>query len=167
MLSAQLRELCCEADVRTTVLDRDTLVVDQGRTTRVVSARLRGRLVMRDLHCRFPGCEVRAPRCRAHHIQHWADGGPTDEQNLILVCERHHRAVHQGGWSVRLELDHATWTSPLGRVIEAPGDLAPPTDDLWEDDPTLIRPWNEWLMTEPEPPSAPAVAEALADSCPF
>ena len=78
VLSGQLRELACDADVRTTVLDRDRYVVDQGRTTRVVSARLRGRLALRDQHCRFPGCDVRPPRCRAHHIRHWADGGPTD-----------------------------------------------------------------------------------------
>jgi hypothetical protein len=29
---------------------------------------------------------------------HWIDGGPTDLDNLILLCFRHHRMVHEGGW---------------------------------------------------------------------
>ena len=73
-------------------------------------------------------------------------------------------------WSVRLEEDHATWISPLGRVIESPSDLSPPTDDIWQDDPALIRPWHEWLMVDPEPdPPEPVLipASPVAEVCPF
>ena len=34
-------------------------------------------VVIRDGHCRFPGCDRPPTWCDAHHIVHWADGGPT------------------------------------------------------------------------------------------
>ncbi len=37
----------------------------------------------------------------AHHIQHWADGGPTSLDNLILLCGHHHRLIHAGPWTIR------------------------------------------------------------------
>jgi HNH endonuclease len=30
-------------------------------------------------------------------VWHWADGGPTDLENLVLLCRTHHRAVHEAG----------------------------------------------------------------------
>ena len=48
--------------------------------------------------CRFPGCELRY--CDAHHITHWADGGVTSLDNLVLLCRRHHRAVHEEGFTL-------------------------------------------------------------------
>jgi hypothetical protein len=94
VFGAQLRQLGCDADLRLTLINDFGCILDQGRTTRVVSARLRGLLVVRDQHCRFPGCQTTHRRCHAHHIRHWADGGPTDLQNLLLLCDRHHHAVH-------------------------------------------------------------------------
>lgn len=163
VFGAQLRALACEADVRVSLVDTCGRVVDQGRTSRVVSAALRGRLDVRDQHCRFPGCEVRARRCRAHHIEHWADGGRTDEANLLLVCDRHHHAVHEGGWDV--ELDAAAvvhWTSPTGRRAAVRADLegldlpAPePDDDLDHPDGRWIRPLEEIFRRDPPPPAVP------------
>jgi hypothetical protein len=72
-----------------------------GRDYRVVPPRVRRALEHRDQHCAFPGCHVNVRRCRAHHVQHWEKGGLTDLDNLVLVCERHHRSVHEGGWTVR------------------------------------------------------------------
>ena len=48
--------------------------------------------------CQFPGCESR--HCDAHHVEHWADGGETRLQNLVLACRFHHRALHEGGFRV-------------------------------------------------------------------
>jgi predicted restriction endonuclease len=61
---------------------------------------MRRGLVARDKHCRFPGCDIPASWTDAHHIRHWADGGPTKLWNLILMCRRHHRLVHEGGWQL-------------------------------------------------------------------
>jgi hypothetical protein len=75
-------------------------VLDVGRKTRTVPPSIRRALQARDQTCRFPGCTAR--RCDAHHVEHWSDGGSTSLDNLVLLCRRHHRSVHEGGFSVRL-----------------------------------------------------------------
>jgi hypothetical protein len=72
--------------------------LEVGRTTRVVQPAQRTALAVRDGGCVFPGCDRPLAWCEAHHIQHWLDGGPTDLDNLALVCRAHHRVVHEGGW---------------------------------------------------------------------
>lgn len=76
--------------------------LDVGRRTRVVSYRLRAAVVARDRHCRWGNCDRPARWCQAHHVRHWRDGGPTDRHNLILLCEKHHRAAHSGRFVVVL-----------------------------------------------------------------
>ncbi|HEY5878727.1 MAG TPA: HNH endonuclease signature motif containing protein, partial [Nakamurella sp.] len=70
-----------------------------GRKTRKISAALRRALRLRDTGCQFPGCP-RRKFLDAHHVAQWADGGPTDLANLILLCGRHHRAVHEDGFTL-------------------------------------------------------------------
>ena len=77
----------------------DGAVLDVGRKTRTVPPSIRRALQARDRSCRFPGCTAR--RCDAHHVEHWIDGGATSLDNLVLLCRRHHRAVHEGGFAVR------------------------------------------------------------------
>jgi hypothetical protein len=63
--------------------------------------RLRRALEVRDGHCAFPDCRVDVSRTHAHHVAEWLrDNGSTDIDNLVLLCSRHHHAVHEGGWSV-------------------------------------------------------------------
>ena len=71
-----------------------------GRTQRTVTARLRRALEVRDRHCAFPGCHVDVSRTHAHHVLPWEDGGTTDISNTVLLCVRHHHAVHEGGWTI-------------------------------------------------------------------
>ena len=59
-------------------------VLDVGRKTRAVSPALRRALEYRDGGCRFPGCGLTF--CDAHHVEHWADGGETKLDNLVLLC---------------------------------------------------------------------------------
>jgi Domain of unknown function (DUF222)/HNH endonuclease len=75
-----------------------TMPLNLGRSTRVVSAAQRSALAVRDGGCVFPGCSRPLAWCEAHHVWHWLDGGPTDLDNLALVCRAHHRAIHEGGW---------------------------------------------------------------------
>ena len=95
-------------------------VLDVGRRTRTVSPALRRALAARDGQCRFPGCQAR--RCDAHHIRHWADGGETALANLVLLCRRHHRAVHEEGFRVQVDGAGAiAFLRPDGRPLpEAP-----------------------------------------------
>ena len=95
-------------------------VLNVGRKTRAVHPALRRALHHRDGGCRFPGCGL--DRCDAHHIQHWANGGETQLENLLLLCRCHHRALHEGGFSVQLDADGTTrfYTSKGALIPEAP-----------------------------------------------
>jgi 5-methylcytosine-specific restriction endonuclease McrA len=53
--------------------------------------------MLRDHRYRLPGCERPKAWCDAHHVVHWANGGPTSLSNLVLLCRRHHRMVHEPG----------------------------------------------------------------------
>jgi hypothetical protein len=78
---------------------------------------IRRGLTARDQYCRFPGCTAR--RCDAHHIEHWADGGSTSLDNLMLLCRRHHTLLHEGGISIeRNALGGLAFARPDGRVID-------------------------------------------------
>jgi hypothetical protein len=90
------RRVSCDASVVQMRHSADGTVLDVGRKTRTVPASIRRALQARDRRCRFPGCMAR--RCDAHHLEHWVDGGATGIDNLILLCRRHHRAVHEGGF---------------------------------------------------------------------
>ena len=79
--------------------DGETLNV--GRKTRSIPPAIRRALQKRDQGCRFPGCTAHK-HIDAHHIQHWADGGETRLDNLVTLCRHHHRAVHEGGFSVQM-----------------------------------------------------------------
>jgi hypothetical protein len=77
----------------------DASVVRNGRRSRTIPSAVRRVLRARDRGCRFPGCENHR-FVDAHHVRHWAHGGETTLTNLVLICRRHHRAVHEGGYRV-------------------------------------------------------------------
>ena len=114
------RRLACDAATVTMWHGPAGEILDVGRRTRTISPALRRALAARDRHCRFPGC--RAVRCDAHHVEHWAQGGATALGNLVLLCRRHHRAVHEGGFQVVLDAaGEARFLRPDGRPLpEAP-----------------------------------------------
>jgi hypothetical protein len=98
-----VRRLACDATVSRVLLDPESVPVDMGQATRVVSGSLRRLLETRDKGCTHPGCDRPPDWCAAHHIVHWADGGPTDLPNLRLLCEYHHNLTHQGDWHPKRE----------------------------------------------------------------
>ncbi|MFI6270084.1 HNH endonuclease signature motif containing protein [Micromonospora zamorensis] len=101
-----VRRLACDAAILPTVLAGTGQVLDLGRQRRLITGPLRRALVLRDGGCAFPGCD-RPPRwCAAHHIHHWADGGPTNLNNAVLLCGHHHRHIHHTDWTVRLSDDN-------------------------------------------------------------
>ena len=91
---ARGREVACDAAIARIVMSPDSQPLDIGRSTRVVPEPMRRAVIARDRHCRFPGCDRPFRWCDAHHIVHWADDGPTNVDNLILLCRHHHTAVH-------------------------------------------------------------------------
>ncbi|MGH9167000.1 MAG: DUF222 domain-containing protein [Acidimicrobiia bacterium] len=92
------RRLACDAGVSRVITTGASEPLDVGRRTRTVPASLRRALVVRDGGCRFPGCDRPHWWCDAHHVIHWLDEGPTCLANLVLLCRRHHRLVHEGGF---------------------------------------------------------------------
>ena len=94
------RRIACDSDLVVMTHDSKGQVLDVGRKRRTIPPAIRRALDHRDGGCRFPGCSCRY--ADAHHIVHWAHGGETKLENLVLVCRRHHRAVHEEGFRVEL-----------------------------------------------------------------
>jgi hypothetical protein len=90
------RRIACDAGVSRVVTRGDSEILDIGRRTRTVPAATRRALVVRDGGCIVAECDRPHRWCDAHHVRHWVDGGPTDLDNLMLLCRRHHRMVHTG-----------------------------------------------------------------------
>lgn len=102
-----LERLTCAGRVRVVVHDPDHPhnVLDLGRSQRLVSDKQYRALLIRDGgHCRHPGC-TSTWGLEAHHVRHWLSGGPTDMDNLLLLCRAHHAAHHAGEFSIR-QLGH-------------------------------------------------------------
>ena len=114
------RRLACDSALVVMRHAADGRVLDVGRRTRAISPGLRRALEHRDGGCRFPGCGRKL--CDAHHVEHWADGGETNLANTVLLCRRHHRAVHEEGFSMELgPRGEARFHRPDGRPLpEAP-----------------------------------------------
>jgi hypothetical protein len=116
------RRLSCDASV-IVMREREGKPFDVGRRTRSIPPALRRALERRDRECRFPGCHS-PHRLHAHHIVHWARGGATDLENLVLICPFHHRLVHEGGFGLVRNGDEFTFLRPDGRPIST---VSPPT----------------------------------------
>ena len=93
------RRILCDAAVQGFRTNSDSGEAEIGTATRTVPRKLKRALRLRDGGCRFPGCTM-AAWVDAHHIQHWIDHGPTRPNNLVCLCRRHHRLMHEGRWNI-------------------------------------------------------------------
>lgn len=120
--SSAVRRMACDADLIRVLLDPDSCVLDVGRTHRLVTPAIWTALVARDTHCAFPGCTRPPVMGHAHHIRHWADGGTTSLDNLVLLCGHHHRTLHHTPWQVRLADDRRPEFLPPPKAGRPPPD---------------------------------------------
>jgi hypothetical protein len=126
--AATAQRLACDSPVLGAVVDKHGTVLALGRTRRLVSAAQRRALMIRDHGmCRYPGCH-QTRHLKAHHLISWILGGRTDLENLILLCQWHHTAVHEGGISITNESDVWVFTKPDGQPC-----------DSWVSDENLAR----------------------------
>jgi len=106
--------------------------ISVGRTQHSVPERTRRTVIHRDGGCRVPGCHDRR-WLDVHHIIHWAHGGPTDTNNLIALCNKHHRTLHQGGLGITGDADHPNgvkFTNRHGQPIRASGTRPKPPGEI-------------------------------------
>jgi hypothetical protein len=150
-LSAEtLRRLSCDCAVVPITRQAGAPRLDLGRQTRTVPPPLQRALALRDRGCRFPGCTHRL-FLHAHHIQHWAHGGPTSLRNLVLLCSHHHRLLHEGGFGIRTQSDNAlTFHGPRGERI---ADVPPPAE-LSDSASATISAWNQAAGLDIDPMTA-------------
>ncbi len=94
-----LRRMTCDADLIPIVLGSRSEVLDIGRSSRTIPAKIRRALIQRDQGCAFPGCDRPPGWTQAHHIVHWSKGGLTALFNLVLLCGHHHETIHHRGWT--------------------------------------------------------------------
>ncbi|MCD7051842.1 HNH endonuclease [Rhodococcus sp. BH2-1] len=112
---ATARRIACDCHLTPIVMD-DGVPLNLGRTSRTVSKKQRRALIARDHGCAFPGCGTPPAHCEGHHVKHWADGGPTDLDNLVLLCRYHHQLLHHSHWDVRIGDDRHPWFTPPSTV---------------------------------------------------
>ncbi len=152
---SERRYLTCDATCEVW-FHRDGQVIGAGRATRVINRRLRRALEHRHPTCAVPGCGA-TRGLHAHHIRHWEDGGPTELDNLVLVCPYHHRLHHRGVITITGPADQLVVTDSEGQQL-TDGSLArPPTKP-----PPAVAPYRgpigeraDWWWYEPFQPQPP------------
>jgi hypothetical protein len=156
------RRLACDATIRPVLVDGRGRVLGTAEPYAKVSTALRAALTARDGGCRFPACHASVEVCDAHHIVHRVDGGPTVLANLVLLCTRHHRAVHEGGWTPQLDIATGAMTfARRGTTLHTDARLPTATSDRAEP-PPRGRPRRRSARTrrshEPPPSDRPPPA---------
>jgi hypothetical protein len=116
-----VRRLGCDAEVTRVLLDAASLPLDVGRSTRTIPPQIRQALVVRDRGCVAEGCDRPAAWTEAHHVVHWAEGGRTALDNLVLLCRTHHRKVHHAGWQFEQIGDRWRLVAPPDGRLTYPG----------------------------------------------
>jgi hypothetical protein len=95
--------------------------------------------------CAFPGC-THTRFLHAHHIVHWSKGGKTTVDNLVLICSKHHRALHEGGYTLTREEGRLVFRNPSGRAVPPTGPFNEVTaDDLG----FFLTPRKSWTELYP------------------
>jgi len=102
-----VRRLACDATL-TRITGRGELEAEISRASRSIPPSTRRAVEARDRTCVAGRCDRPPQWTDGHHLQHWTHGGPTILANLVLLCRRHHRMVHEGGWGLRRG-EHGRW----------------------------------------------------------
>ena len=95
-----VRRLACDAAL-TRITGRGELDAEISHASRSIPPSTRRAVEARDRRCVAGSCDRPPQWTDCHHLQHWTQGGPSKLPNLVLLCRRHHRMVHEGGWGLR------------------------------------------------------------------
>lgn len=161
-----VRRLACDGETVVLVEDDRGEPLNVGRKTRTVPAAIKRALWARDKSCTFPGCRNKR-FVDAHHVEHWSAGGETSLENLMLLCSRHHRLVHEGGFRIDKDYrDRWIFKRPDGRAVPQCGYRAEDVtdEDINENDPA--NPSAGGLLTTPKKRPAQRLAPIAIDPGP-
>ena len=127
--AAAVRRLACDAGIIPLVLGSNSEPLDVGAEERFVTSAIRRALNARDKGCVI--CGAPPSMCEAHHVTHWADGGATSVDNLVLLCKREHIATHQDHWIIQMingrpVVTRPTWAEPTSPHRPRGPDQPPP-----------------------------------------
>lgn len=152
LTTASAARLACGGELVGALVDASGDVLALGRSRRLASPQQRVALSARDLHCQFPAC-TRRHSLEAHHIRMWSEGGPTDMDNMLLLCRSHHIAVHENRLRITRAVDR-----PLTGALRAGsgfdfhtegGVLLRAGDELPSDPPDFSDPETAATVTHP------------------
>lgn len=107
----QALRLADEAAIAWVVHNSTGGILNYGTTRRLASSGQTLALIARDQGCAFPGCADPPEWTEKHHITPWARGGPTDLENLCLLCDFHHDRFERQGWQIIMR-DGLPWFVP-------------------------------------------------------
>ena len=100
-----VRRMACTADVTPIIVGADGVHLHLGATTRLANRAQRQALRAMYRGCAIPGCCVAWDYVVIHHLKYFRNGGPTDIENLLPLCTKHHHYAHEGGWQFHLTAD--------------------------------------------------------------
>ena len=147
--ASELRRLACDAQILPAIFRGPSVPMDLGMARRKASATQRTALIARDKAC--IGCGAKAAWCQAHHIIHWQDEGPTNLDNMCLLCSRCHHNVHDRDWQIE--------QTPTGAYRLHPPTTKQITNTPNPQEPTPAKPRNQTpnqaKEISPTPPPAP------------
>ncbi len=114
----EVRQLACDAQITPAVLGGAGELLELGRTRRLATPGILTALALRDKGCSYPGCTMPPGWTDAHHLRHWVHHGPTEPDNMTLLCRHHHTTVHRHGHTGELTDSGVVWRrrdgSPIG-----------------------------------------------------
>jgi hypothetical protein len=110
--ASALLHWACDAQIVPVVFNDTGGVLAYGRERRLASVGQRLALAARDGGCSFPGCDRPPAWTEVHHVTEWITGGPTDLDNMTLLCGHHHRSFEKAGWRVHIQDGIPWWTPP-------------------------------------------------------
>ena len=112
---ATIQKLCCDATIHLVTVDKGRVPLNVGTSERTATRVQRRALAAIHKTCAHPDCTVSVNHCQFHHIIPWEHNGPTDLDNLVPLCSKHHHLVHEGMWTIHLKPDRGiVWTQPNG-----------------------------------------------------
>jgi len=114
--AATVQRFACDTAIAR-ITGQGELEHELNHATRTIPPSTRRALEARDQHCVFPGCDRPLSWCDGHHLVWWIKGGPTTLPNLALLCRRHHRMVHEEGWTLERTAGRFKATPPTRRVM--------------------------------------------------